>query len=352
MKEKMNRVKRISDERNKALISVIVPIYNVERYVRKCLDSLKGQTMKEIEVICIDDGSTDSSGAIADEYCNTDAGRKEEAFPLIRVIHTRNKGLSAARNLGIREARAEWLMFVDSDDRVDRRFCEKPYRAALEADADLVIFGLISEDEKKKRKDLHTDGDGVIDEYTAHESGRNNSYNKLYHRGLFQDIRFPEGRFYEDLATTHKLVHKARKIIRISDYLYFQTKRPDSITHTPSETTMRDYFYYSCEKNDAMIAYGYSDRIDHDRVVGPAIVYLAISKTKEDDLYKKARKIVERAEGFPNCLSWKQKAALAVWRIDPGMFHLLGKIKQRSSFIPSLFNKAENIFAKGNSFRP
>ena len=91
---------------NDPLISVIVPIYNVEKYVRKCLDSLKNQTMKQIEVICIDDGSTDESGRIAEEYKN------EDGWPRFRVIHTENRGLSAARNRGIDEAKSQWLMFV------------------------------------------------------------------------------------------------------------------------------------------------------------------------------------------------------------------------------------------------
>lgn len=115
------------------LISVIVPIYNVEKYVRKCLDSLVAQTLREIEVICIDDGSTDRSGEIADEIARDDAR--------FRVIHTENRGLSAARNRGIDEARSQWLMFVDSDDWVSPEFCRVPYEAAIEYGADLVIFG-------------------------------------------------------------------------------------------------------------------------------------------------------------------------------------------------------------------
>ena len=116
------------------LVSVIVPNYNVERYVRKCLDSLRGQTLREIEVICIDDGSTDESGRIVDEYAKEDER--------LRVIHTENRGLSAARNRGIDEARADWLMFVDSDDWVDPDFCKVPYEAAIENQADLVIFAV------------------------------------------------------------------------------------------------------------------------------------------------------------------------------------------------------------------
>ncbi len=122
------------------LISVIVPIFNIEKYVRKCLDSLVNQTLKEIEIICVDDGSTDASGLIADEYCNTDGRGNGNEWPLIRVIHTQNHGLSAARNRGIDEERAKWLMFVDSDDWVGEEFCMAPYEAAVKYGADLVIF--------------------------------------------------------------------------------------------------------------------------------------------------------------------------------------------------------------------
>ena len=116
------------------LITVIVPIYNVAPYVRKCLDSLKRQTLKQIEVICIDDGSTDESGEIAEEY-------ESQNWPLFRILHTDNQGLSAARNRGLDEAKSQWLMFVDSDDWVEPEFCEMPYKTAIEYQADLVIFG-------------------------------------------------------------------------------------------------------------------------------------------------------------------------------------------------------------------
>ncbi len=158
---------------NKPVISVVVPIYNVERYVRKCLNSLQNQTMKEIEVICIDDGSTDRSGAIADEF-NNDCG-----WPIFRVIHTNNRGLSTARNRGIKEARADWLMFVDSDDWVSEDFCRIPYVTAIETKADLVIFrcfrvSMLGRIRKSKRP---VKPKGIWDEITAHEYGGAGAWN-------------------------------------------------------------------------------------------------------------------------------------------------------------------------------
>lgn len=115
------------------MISVIVPIYNVEAYLPKCLDSLAAQTFPDAEFILIDDGSTDRSAEIASAYVGAD--------PRFFVYHTTNHGLSAARNLGIEKARGDWLMFVDPDDYVTPDFCETPYRDALREEADLVIFG-------------------------------------------------------------------------------------------------------------------------------------------------------------------------------------------------------------------
>ena len=106
-------------------VSVIVPIYNIAPWLEKCLDSLKRQTLKEIEIIMIDDGSTDESGTIAKRYCV-----KYPEWPRFRYFHTENKGLSSARNHGINESQSRWIMFVDGDDWVDEHFCEVPYKTA------------------------------------------------------------------------------------------------------------------------------------------------------------------------------------------------------------------------------
>ena len=125
------------------MVSVIVPVYNVEKYVRQCLESLKAQTLEDVEFVIIDDGSTDSSGRICDEY---------SIDSRFRVFHTENRGLSAARNRGLDEARGEWIEFVDSDDWVLPGFCEVPLKAAIENNADLVIFQRAPTNEKGRIK--------------------------------------------------------------------------------------------------------------------------------------------------------------------------------------------------------
>lgn len=116
-----------------AKVSVIVPVYNVEAYLGKCIDSCLNQTLYDIEIICVDDGSTDNSGKILDEYATVD--------PRIQVVHKQNGGLSSARNAGLAKATGEWIMFLDSDDYLRRNACERIWTESLEEKTDIIVFG-------------------------------------------------------------------------------------------------------------------------------------------------------------------------------------------------------------------
>ena len=212
-------------------ISVIVPVYNMAPYLRRCLDSIRNQTMKEIEVICIDDGSTDRSGEIAEEYSKLD-----ERF---RVIRTDNRGLSAARNTGIDEAKTEWIMFVDSDDWVESTFCEIPFITAITSGSDLVVFGYYNV--KNGRMHKNKSGPvGVLSHEMAIKHTDSYAWNKLYKKRLFENVRYPIGRIYEDLATTHKLVYASKRILNLPNYLYCHTYRKDSISQLQSAENKRE----------------------------------------------------------------------------------------------------------------
>lgn len=299
------------------LISVIVPIYNVERYVRKCLDSLKGQTLREIEVICIDDGSTDGSGRIADEYASSE-------FPIFRVIHTENRGLSAARNRGIDEATAPWIMFVDSDDWVSPDFCRIPYEAAIENQADLVIFDSYSFKHGRIKKPRKSEAPvGLIDEFTAHEYGDVVVWNKLYRAFLFDRIRYPEGHVHEDVATTHKVVHLAQNIIRVQNHLYFNQFRRDSICNTHTIANRQDGEMAVFERNVDLLTYGYPEKKQTDLLCSLAIWYLTRHTPCDDDQYKKAADILDSINEIPKRISLKQKIAFLTWKADKRLFYLL-----------------------------
>lgn len=303
-------------------ISVIVPIYNVAPYLRKCLDSLRNQTMREIEVICIDDGSTDGSGEIAEEYV-TDSR--------FRVIHTVNFGLSAARNRGINEAKAEWLMFVDSDDWVDEDFCRIPYETAIESGADMVIFGRDLIKKGRIRKNI-LDNDspmGLVDEHTAHEYGFIVVWNKLYKKSLFENLRYPEGRVYEDVALTHKIVHKAQRIFMIWECLYHYVIRKNSISFVSTPANRRDGALFSFFRCDDLLLYGYPIEKLKASLCSAAIGVLANVNQRDSDIYLKAKNTLNNMDKAPRELSLKSKIGFIAWKHNKSIFYFLCKLTGR-----------------------
>lgn len=209
------------------LISVIIPVYNVQQYLEECLDSILNQTFKSYEVIIIDDGSTDSCGAICDLY----AERNER----IRVLHTVNQGLSEARNTGISMARGKYLAFIDSDDYVDKTYLKKMYQAIVKTNAEICESNYIcvySDRNVWSRKMEETEENSINAIrrlFAPPYLGYVNTWNKLYKRELFENIRFPKGKLHEDEFTTYKLLYEANKIVYINEYLYFYRQRENSI---------------------------------------------------------------------------------------------------------------------------
>lgn len=295
---------------NVPLISVIVPIYNVEKYVRRCLDSLRGQTLKQIEVIMIDDGSTEESGRIAEEYVS-------DGWPRFRIIkHGKNRGLSAARNTGIDAAVADWIMFVDSDDWVVPELCRIPYKAAISHKADLIIF--LSQKSRHKNKLA-----GFIDAETAARIGDGYAWNKLYQRYLFAGIRYPEGRVYEDLAVTHRLIFAAKKIVMLDKVLVHHRYRKDSISQIRSAANKREGFISAQQRAEDLKSYGCSEMTYQPTLVSYALGYLTRSYPSDDVKYKKAESIVDSIKGIPSELSMQKRIMLRVWKRNKRLFHLI-----------------------------
>ena len=305
------------------LISVIVPIYNVEKYVRKCLDSLKGQSMKQIEVICIDDGSTDGSGEIADEYV------EEISWPRFKVFHTENRGLSAARNRGIDESRSDWLMFVDSDDWVETDFCRIPHEAAIREHADLVIFDGFSTSEKgklKHKKFRHTQ-DGIITQEKAIDCGSVVVWNKFYSKSLFDDIRYPDGHVYEEIATTHKLIYKAKNVYRIIDNLYYYRSRNASISHNSKRDT--DYFLMSKKRYKELIGLGYPAKKARIQLIGAALRCYGRS---DKIISEETEKILLKVKKIPVELPLNDKKKLLIWKFDKRFYRFIYRLIMRIRF--------------------
>ena len=237
-------------------VSVIVPVYNVEPYLRQCLDSIVSQTLKDIEIILIDDGSTDGSGEICDEYKREDHR--------IRVIHKVNEGLSAARNDGIDASTAPYIMFADGDDWVEPEFCETPYRIAMDNKADLVLFcyNKVFNNGRIKRTDAKTLQGPLNEAEAMHYNVFYACYAwiGLYHRNLFNDVRYPIGMIQEDVGTGHRLIHVAQNIRYTNSYLYnYRVRRKGSITTAWDAKRNSDVKEMLTRKVNDLCSWGYDE---------------------------------------------------------------------------------------------
>ena len=210
------------------LISIIIPVYNVEQYLNRCIDSLIAQTYHNIEIILVDDGSTDSSSKIVDEYLSKDNR--------IRVIHKKNGGLSDARNKGIEISKGKYLTFVDSDDYVTKTYVETLYSTIIEYSADISICSYQVKYETgqtlkkgKNKKGVYTTEE-ALKRMLYHKDFDVSAWAKLYRKELFNGIFFPKGRLFEDAATTYKLIMKSKKISFNLKEEYYYIIRDKSIT--------------------------------------------------------------------------------------------------------------------------
>lgn len=295
------------------MISVIVPVYNVESYLGQCLDSILAQTYRDIELILVDDGSTDGCPQICDAY--------REKDNRVVVFHTENRGLSAARNLGLDHAHGEWIMFVDSDDWVEPDFCRLPYEAAVEHGADLVIFEMaiinlhghtISRDYQKS---------GIISAETAVECGHSAAWNKLYHRPLFTGIRYPIGQVAEDTAITHRLVYKARTIVYLNNELYYYRKRKESISEKKDAALYYDLYKAYLQKYNDLLSFGYPKEKLQQRLLKESLDFLMRTDPTNDPIYQQAEAYVSSWEGSLDGLKVHERNALKIWRLNKQLFH-------------------------------
>lgn len=209
-------------------ISVVIPVYNVEKYLKRCVESVRKQTLRELEIILVDDGSTDSSGKICDELAEMDSR--------IIVIHQKNNGLSSARNTGIENATSQYIGFVDSDDYIEEDMYETLYMNIVENDADLAMCDLFHCYEGKKIKKNLVNEKCVLNSEQAikmvMEAKKTSvtAVNKLYKKKLFDDVKYPEGKLSEDAFVIVDILLRAKKIVFTSEQKYYYVHRKGSIT--------------------------------------------------------------------------------------------------------------------------
>ena len=221
------------------MVSIIVPVYNVEQFLPKCIESITNQTYRDLEIILVDDGSLDRSGIICDEYSTKDER--------IKVYHKKNGGLSDARNFGIARASGEYLGFVDGDDWIEPEMYEVLVNTAVENNADIVYCGKFLEYPERTfvyqplcKKYI----DNIeLCKALIHDEIGTGIWSKLYHKHIFTDIEFPNGHVYEDTAVMFKFLLKATCLVTVSKPLYHYRKgRQDSITQSRSMANLIDYW--------------------------------------------------------------------------------------------------------------
>ena len=201
-------------------VTIIIPVYNVEKYLNKCVQSVMNQTYSDLEIILVDDGSPDNCPKMCDNLAKSDSR--------IKVIHKQNGGLSDARNAGIDVATGEYLMFVDSDDYIAPTMVEKLYTALKTANADISICNFFyvgemnGDDYSERNTNLPIKNEIITSEFVLKN-------NKLYKKEVFENIRFQVGKLHEDEYIFHEIFFNANKIACISDGLYYYVQRKDSI---------------------------------------------------------------------------------------------------------------------------
>ena len=231
------------------MISLIIPVYNVEKYLRQCLDSIIEQTYRDLEILVIEDGSTDASGRICDEY---------ERDQRVRLFHTENRGLSAARNLGLEEAHGDYIAFLDSDDWLEANALETFHHIAQVTGADIVACRFYQE-----YKNITVDPDGIDTEFIARGEQilgsmlldckiTEDAWNKFYKASLFSSIRYPEGMIFEDKATTYKLLQKASVLAYTPAPLIHYRNRKGSLSNIHSMKSLTDYWLVYRERFDTL----------------------------------------------------------------------------------------------------
>lgn len=250
-----------TEERNSALlekgeqrelVSVIVPVYKVEKYLPKCVESILEQTYQNLQIILVDDGSPDCCGAMCDAYAQQD-GRVE-------VVHKENGGLASARNAGLNVARGEWVAWVDSDDWIEKDMIQYLLEGAAQEQADIAICGRYEVYPRKK----YFQGVDKITSLTSEEALHmlldvnnrqieNFVWDKLWRRSLFSGIAFPEGKTFEDFAVTFRLIERAGSIVFLPDAKYYYLQRGGSIMKDASLTNRINRYEAAKTRYDGMI---------------------------------------------------------------------------------------------------
>jgi glycosyltransferase involved in cell wall biosynthesis len=273
-------------------LSIVVPVYMVEPYLKKCVQSLLNQTFTDIEIILVDDGSPDKCGDICDEFARSDQR--------VRVIHKANGGLSSARNVGVGVAKGEYIGFVDSDDWVAKEMYEKLINAAEKADADIACCGIYHVKRGQTSVYYAFEHDQIFEHDEAVKKVLLNhfksfAWNKIYKKKLFEGLRYPVGWYHEDLALTYLLYERAKRMVGIKDACYYYLRRSGSITFKASaECKYHDFYFWL--KRECFAYERYPDIFPACRLltIKAAISAYSYNMAADEDSFQKNAKVIKK----------------------------------------------------------
>lgn len=339
-------------------ISVIVPAYNVEKYIAKCIESLCAQELEDIEIILVDDGSVDNTGKICDYYAEKDSR--------IVVIHQKNQGISAARNAALDIARGDYIGFADGDDFIHKKMYSTLYKNLMDNNADIAVCNraVVQEaecgdgadvfDNREPEEVLTFDKTGALKEMFGRGVFWVHVWDKVYKRELFDNIRFPIGKIHEDVYVTYKLIDKAEKVVYTNQRLYAYIQRKGSVTH-------REF----TEKNfDGVYAFGEIIAYfkDADADLKQKIYYISFRKTRNAfksmcsnaslknsfGYVRKYRRFVNRHQKYfkQAQLSEEEIKHIKYIRRFGYAYYLRGKILYRGSTPKTVFNHIKRSLKK------
>ena len=313
------------------LISVIVPVYKVEKYLNRCVDSILSQTFTDFELILIDDGSPDNCGKICDEY--------EQKDSRIHTIHQKNGGLSSARNSGIdwvfQNSDSQWLTFIDSDDWVHPQYLDLLLSAANTHSADISICEYTETDKYFISATINDSSAQKLtpeEMFVTHHVAATIACAKLYKKICFKDIRYPAGKLHEDEFTTYKILFQKSHISYLNENLYFYYTNPNSIVRSEWSPKRLD----AIEAHEEQIAYFRKNRyIDALKKVERILLWYIIAQieiTEKSDDYRAFTP--ELKKKLKACIKdYKKDLNLSV-KTDSGIY---GKAYPKSTKTYSIF---------------
>ncbi len=319
-----------------ALISVIIPVYKTEQYLERCIQSVLAQTLTDIEVILVDDGSPDRCGEICESYAQRDCR--------IRVIHQENQGLSVARNMGIANARSPYVGLVDSDDWIHPEMYRVLYEALKEGGAQIAVCDsqriLEGQDAKPVvigQAPLLLSGKQALENMlVGNTTGGHTAWNKLYDIRLFDKVLYPAGKLYEDAYTTYRLLFFSQTVVYCPARLYYYQQRRGSIM-------ARGFGHHSMDKMEAAEQVLDFVRSNIPELLAQAEAFQIVSalrvmvdilddgKCRHPQEFKLTQEILLRKESRSNrCLSRRHRFLLRLFWLSPGLYRAVWHVRFRT----------------------